>query len=90
MIKLPTTWQHWGKALLASVISGFANAVLSALGLGGAAMVGIKVPQLEWHQTVMLGLSGAFIGMCMYLAKNPVAPDSNTTFVQNPNPIIKP
>lgn len=84
MITIPKTWEQWFKALVAAVVSGFCNAALTAMGLGGAAMMGIKVPQLEWHQVVSLGLSGAFIGACFYLKQSPVPPDSNTNFLKNP------
>ena len=86
MITIPRTWEQWFKSLVAAIVSGFANAVLTALGLGGAAMMGIKVPQLEWHQVLSIGVSGAFIGACFYLKQSPVAPDSNTNFLKNPQP----
>lgn len=86
-INIPRTWDKWAKAGLAAFISSGCNAGLASLGIVGAEMVGIKVPQLEWHQFLAISVSGGVIGLWMYLGKNPVPPDAgNTTIITKPNP----
>ena len=66
----------WFKALLAAIISGVANAGLGAVGITGANMVGIPIPQLDYRQFASFCISGGIIGALMYLKQSPVPPDS--------------
>jgi len=80
--------EQWLRALLAAIVTGFANAVLSSLGIGGAQLVGVSVPTLNLKQVLTIAISGGFIGACAYLKQSPVPPDSTggTTTIQKPNP----
>ncbi len=89
MITLPKKTDQWIKALIASVVSGFSNSILAAMGIGAANALGVKVEILNWKQMLDIGISGAFIGMLLYLKQSPVPPDSGDTnlaaFVKPPN-----
>lgn len=78
---------QWLKALVAAVITGFANSFLSAVGVAGAQMVGVQVDNLSPKQLIVTTLMGGLIGMFAYLKQSPVPPDSsgNTeTFTKPP------
>lgn len=76
---------QWGKALLAAIVSGGANAGLSSLGIAAANLSGVKVQALNLRQLGSLCLSGAIIGMLAYLKQSPVPPsDGNTDIIIKP------
>ncbi len=90
MITIPRKTEQWIKALIAAIVSGFSNSILAALGIGAANAIGVKIDPLHWSQTLDIGLTGAFIGMLMYLKQSPVPPDTGNSdpaaFVKPPTP----
>lgn len=75
-MKIPRTWEAWIKTLLAGSIGSAAQAGLTAMGIGGANMVGIKIAPMDLHQLGAMMLSGAIVGGLLFLAKSPMPPDS--------------
>ncbi len=71
----------WLKALIASVVSGAANAASATLGISAANLVGIKIEPLNLQQLGSVSLSGGIIGLIFYLKQSPVPPDDNTTVI---------
>ena len=69
-----TRTELWLKGLVAAVVSGFANSFLSALGITGAQIVGIKVAQLDLDQLVTTTIVGGLVGLAFYLKQSPVPP----------------
>jgi len=78
MISVPRKFEQWLKALIAAVITGGANAGLTALGTTVANTVNPNIQPLNWDQLKVTLLSGAFVGALAYLAKSPVPPDDAT------------
>ncbi len=67
--------KKWGKSLLAAVITGSSGAFLSALGITGADLIGIKVAQLDFKQLGVITICGGVVGLAAYLKQSPVPPD---------------
>ena len=82
-VKIPRSTEQWFKALLAAFITGASSSALSAVGIATANGMGIKVPQLDFHQLGIMLLSGGIVGALAYLAKSPVPPDSVTTIKES-------
>jgi hypothetical protein len=65
----------WLKSAAAAVVGGLANSFLSALGITGAQIVGIKVDQLNPKQLVATTIVGGLVGLALFLKQSPVPPD---------------
>lgn len=78
--------RQWLKALIAAMITGFANSFLSSVGVAGAQMVGVQIENLSPKQLLVTTIMGGLIGMFAYLKQSPVPPDSsgNTEFLTKP------
>jgi len=84
--------EQWLKALVAAVVSGCSNSFLSAVGISGAQMVGVKIDSLSPKQLIVTTIMGGAIGMFAYLKQSPVPPDStgNTEQFTKPTDETKP
>ena len=71
-------FQHWARGLISAVIVGASTGFLSALGVSGAQIVGVKVDQLELNQLlVVIGTAGA-IRAAQFLSQSPLPPEDST------------
>jgi len=64
----------WIKGAVAAIVGGFANSFLSALGITGAQIVGIKIEQLSLDQLITTTVVGGLVGLALYLKQSPVPP----------------
>lgn len=71
-----TKTEIWLKGAAAAVIGGLANSFLSALGITGAQVLGVKVTQLDFRQLITTTVVGGVIGLALYLKQSPIPPDS--------------
>jgi hypothetical protein len=65
----------WLKSAAAAVVGGLANSFLSAVGITGANIVGIRVEQLNARQLVATTIVGGLVGLALFLKQSPVPPD---------------
>jgi len=65
----------WLKGALAAVVGGVANSFLSALGITGAQIMGVRVDQLSAKQLVTTTIVGGLVGLALYLKQSPVPPE---------------
>ena len=81
-----TKTKHWLKLLVAAIVTGCSNSFLSAVGVAGAQMVGVKIEMLSPKQLVVTTVMGGAIGLFAYLKQSPVPPDStgNTDMIAKP------
>ena len=80
-----TKTKLWIKALVAAVVGGISNAGLAALGITGANVVGMTIPQLDPKQFGSICVSGGLVGALLYLKQSPVPPDAtDTEFLNKP------
>ena len=78
-------WKHWLLGVLGGLVGGFSTSILSALGISGAEMVGVNVPQLTPRQFMIVTLFGGLSGAALYLRQSPVPREievETTTFVK--------
>lgn len=68
-------WSKWVYGLASGAISGLANSLLSALGVGAANGIGVNVPTLDLKQLAIITMVGGAIGAGLYLKQSPVPPD---------------
>jgi hypothetical protein len=64
----------WLRGLAGAVITGLSTSFLSALGITGAEMLGVKVVQLDWKQLAVITCMGGAVGLAAYLKQSPVPP----------------
>ena len=72
---MATQVAKWSKALLAAFVTGAASALLSALGISGAEIVGINIQQLNLKQLGIMTLAGGIVGAAAYLKQSPIPPE---------------
>jgi hypothetical protein len=70
-----TKTKMWLKGAVASAVGGFANSFLSALGITGAQIIGVKIEQLSLRQLVITTIMGGLVGLALYLKQSPVPPE---------------
>jgi len=71
---MTTPTEIWLKGLVAAIVGGFANSFLSALGITGAQIIGIKIEQLSARQLLTTTVVGGLVGLALYLKQSPVPP----------------
>ena len=64
----------WLRGAAASLIGGFANSFLSALGITGAQIIGVKIDQLSAKQLLTTTIVGGLVGLAMYFKQSPLPP----------------
>lgn len=74
-MKVPQNIEQWAKAVAAAFITGCATSFLSALGVTGAQMVGVKIDQLTPKQLFVTTVFGGLVGVAAYLKTSPVPPE---------------
>lgn len=72
---MQTKTQLWIKSLIGAIIGGAANAILASLGIAGANAVGIGIKPLDFSQLGGVCVSGAIVGLALYLKQSPVPPE---------------
>ena len=68
--------QLWLKGCAAAVVGGVSNSFLSALGITGAQIIGVKIEQLNAKQLVITTIMGGLVGLALYLKQSPVPPEA--------------
>ena len=71
---MKTKTEIWLKGALAAVIGGISNSFLSALGITGAQVLGVKIDQLSAKQLLTTTIVGGLVGLALYLKQSPVPP----------------
>lgn len=68
-------WFIWWRGAAAAAVGGVANSFLSALGITGAQVLGVKIDQLSAKQLLTTTIVGGLVGLALYLKQSPVPPE---------------
>jgi hypothetical protein len=75
----------WLHGLFSGFITGVSTGFLSALGITGANMVGVKMEQLQPKQLMVLTVMGGVVGAMSYLKQSPLPPEDNSDPSERPD-----
>lgn len=64
--------ETWVRGLFAAFLSGASTSLLSALGVSGAAELGVSIPRLTFKQMGVIALVGGIVGLAAYLKQSPI------------------
>jgi hypothetical protein len=75
MLMIDKITKHWLHGLISALVLGVSNAVLNYVGIATLDNLGIKVPQMDWKQGLVLVFVGGAVGVFAYLKQFPLPPE---------------